>query len=123
MKFNVTSEEFEVLCQKYNDPFADQLVEKDVQKGYIQECGQIISYLKFLADLDAGSEDDNESYDAQQEPSQPIQQKKSVVQAPAVKSSTSDECDHLIYHLKTKVLCEILKIGENRTNPHYRFPC
>ena len=32
MKFNVTSEEFEVLCQKYNDPFADQLVEKDVQK-------------------------------------------------------------------------------------------
>jgi hypothetical protein len=123
MKFNVTNEEFEVLCQKYNDPFADQLAEKDVQKGYIKKCGEIISYLKFLADLDAGSEEDNESYDATQEPSQPIPEKKPVAQAPAVKSSTSDECDHLIYRLKTKVLCETLKTGKNRANPHYRFPC
>jgi hypothetical protein len=104
MKFNVTSEEFDVLCRKYFDPFADQLVEKDVQKGYIQQCGEIISYLNFLADLDAGPEEDYELYDARQESAQPIPEKKPEMQAPTLKSLTSDECDHLIYRLKTKVL-------------------
>lgn len=106
MKVNVTNEEFEVLCQRYYEPLADQLLDKDLQKGYIQQCGEIISYLKFLEDLDAGSNEESQdslNRNTQKESFQPMSEKKPEIQAPAIKSFTSDECDQLIYRLKTKV--------------------
>ena len=69
MKVNVTNEEFEVLCKKYNDPIANEL-EKGGPKGYIQKCGVIISYLKFLEDLDHGIDEElRESFSLRTTPS------------------------------------------------------
>ncbi len=82
-------------------------MEKTDHKGYIQKCGEIISYLSFLEDLDLGIDEDlRESFnrDSNKGSSKLVPKQKAEVQAPTMKYLTSDECDQLMHRLKTKVI-------------------
>ena len=104
MKVNVTNEEFAVLCKTYSYTLENDIIfDRIGEKGYIQECGEIISYLSFLEDLEREMNDDD-IYKSMNKVSPRSLKEKPAIYAPSTKNLTSEECDQLINQLKTKVI-------------------